>query len=81
MEKATLGFLIYKIWFLKCFAGTFRRAQTLKLGGVVYLSMLFQVFYMCYIHSTLGILPLKQKYALNVHKLIIRNLRNRYLRK
>ena len=35
MEKATLGFCIYKIWqILKCFAGTFRRAQTLKLGGV-----------------------------------------------
>ena len=36
MEKATLGFCIYKIWqILKRFAGTFRRAQTLKLGGVV----------------------------------------------
>ena len=36
MEKATLGFHIYKIWqILKRFAGTFRRAQTLKLGGVV----------------------------------------------
>ena len=35
MEKATLGFRIYKIWqILKRFAGTFRRAQTLKLGGV-----------------------------------------------
>ena len=35
MEKATLGFCIYKIWqILKHFAGTFRRAQTLKLGGV-----------------------------------------------
>ena len=35
MEKAILGFRIYKIWqILKCFAGTFRRAQTLKLGGV-----------------------------------------------
>ena len=34
MEKATLGFRIYKIWQIKRFAGTFRRAQTLKLGGV-----------------------------------------------
>ena len=35
MEKATLGFRIYKIWqILKRFAGTFHRAQTLKLGGV-----------------------------------------------
>ena len=35
MEKATLGFHIYKIWqILKRLAGTFRRAQTLKLGGV-----------------------------------------------
>ena len=35
MKKATLGFRIYKIWqILKRFAGTFRRAQTLKLGGV-----------------------------------------------
>ena len=36
MEKATLGFCIYKIWqILKRFAGTFRQAQTLKLGGVI----------------------------------------------
>ena len=35
MEKATLGFRIYKIWqILKRFVGTFHRAQTLKLGGV-----------------------------------------------
>ena len=35
MEKATLGFHIYKIWqILKHFAGTFCREQTLKLGGV-----------------------------------------------
>ena len=35
MEKATLGFHTYKIWqILKRFTGTFRRAQTLKLGGV-----------------------------------------------
>ena len=35
MEKATLGFRMYKICqILKHFAGTFRRAQTLKLGGV-----------------------------------------------
>ena len=35
MEKATLGFRIYKIWqILKRFAGTFHRAQNLKLGGV-----------------------------------------------
>ena len=36
MEKATLGFrIVYKIWqILKCFARTFHRAQTLKLGGV-----------------------------------------------
>ena len=34
-EKANLGFRIYRIWqILKRFAGTFRRAQTLKLGGV-----------------------------------------------
>ena len=36
MEKSTLGFHIYKIWqILKRFAGTFRRAQSLKLGGVI----------------------------------------------
>ena len=36
MEKATLGFRIYKTWqILKRFAGTFGRAQTLKLGGVI----------------------------------------------
>ena len=36
MEKATLGFRIYKIWpILKHFAGTFRPAKTLKLGGVI----------------------------------------------
>ena len=36
MEKATLGFHIYKIWqILKRFDGTFRRAQILKLGGVL----------------------------------------------
>ena len=35
MEKATLGFRLYKIWQnLKRFAGTFHQAQTLKLGGV-----------------------------------------------
>ena len=34
-EKATLGFHIHELWqILKCFARTFRRAQTLKLGGV-----------------------------------------------
>ena len=32
---ATLGFHIHKIWqILKCFAGTFRQAQILNLGGV-----------------------------------------------
>ena len=39
MEKASLGFRIdiYKIWqILKRYAGTFRQAQTLKLGGMVY---------------------------------------------
>ena len=37
MKKATLGFRIYKIWqILKRFAGTFRGAQTLKLGGVYF---------------------------------------------
>ena len=35
MEKATLGFRIYKTWqILKRLAGTFHRSQTLKLGGV-----------------------------------------------
>ena len=41
MAKITLGFrqgvfvYLYKMWqILKRFAGTFRRAQTLKLGGV-----------------------------------------------
>ena len=35
MEKATLCYRIYKIWqILKRFAGTFRQAQNLKLGGV-----------------------------------------------
>ena len=35
IERATLGFCMYKIWqILKRFAGTFHRAQTLKLGGV-----------------------------------------------
>ena len=34
-EKATLGFRIYKIWqILNCFAWIFRRAESLKLGGV-----------------------------------------------
>ena len=34
--KTTLGFRIYKIWqILKPVTGTFRRAQTLKLGGVI----------------------------------------------
>ena len=38
MEKATLGFHTYKIWqILKRFAGIFRQAQTLKLGGVIYI--------------------------------------------
>ena len=33
-----MGFHIYKIWqILKRFAGTFRGAQTLKLGGVKYI--------------------------------------------
>ena len=37
MENANLGFRIYKICqILKCFAGTFHWAQTLKLGGVYY---------------------------------------------
>ena len=37
MEKATLGFRMYKICqILERFAGTFRQAQTLKLGGVCY---------------------------------------------
>ena len=41
MEKATLGFRIYKIWqILKRFAGTFCQAQTLKLGGVYYFPFL-----------------------------------------
>ena len=36
MEKATLGFCIYKTWqILKRFAETFRRAQSLKLEGVI----------------------------------------------
>ena len=36
MDKATLGFHIYKIWqIFKRFAGTFRQAQTLKFGGVI----------------------------------------------
>ena len=36
MEKATLGFHIYKIWqILKPFDGTFHQAQTPKLRGVV----------------------------------------------
>ena len=40
MVKATLGFRVYKIWqILKRFAGTFRQAQTLKLGGVILLSI------------------------------------------
>ena len=35
MERATLGFRIYEIWqILERFAGTFHRAQTLKLAGV-----------------------------------------------
>ena len=37
-EKATSGFHMYKIWqILKRFAGIFRQAQTLKLGGVIFL--------------------------------------------
>ena len=36
MEKQLWVFVyLYKIWqILKCFGGTFHRAQTLKLGGV-----------------------------------------------
>ena len=35
-KKNYLGFLIQKIWqILTCFSGTFRRAQTLKLLGVM----------------------------------------------
>ena len=42
MKKAALGFRIYKIWqILKRFVGTFRRAQTLKLGGVPSASNIF----------------------------------------
>ena len=37
--KRNFGFsyrYLYKIWqILKCFSGTFHRAQTLKLGGVI----------------------------------------------
>ena len=41
MEKATLGFRIYNIWhILKRFAGTFHRAQTLKLGGVIFINII-----------------------------------------
>ena len=40
MEKATLGFHIYKIWQMKPLTGTFRGAQTLKLGEVRRVSML-----------------------------------------
>ena len=37
-EKATSGFHMYKIWqILTRFAGIFRQAQTLKLGGVIFL--------------------------------------------
>ena len=37
MQKATLGFHVHKMWkIFKCFTGTFRRAQTLKLGGVAF---------------------------------------------
>ena len=44
MKEATLGFHIYKIWqILKRFAGTFRQAQTLKLGGVVTLYILHRM--------------------------------------
>ena len=46
MEKATLDFRTYKMWqILKYFAGTFRRAQTLKLGRVNRdRNMAFQLF-------------------------------------
>ena len=41
MDKATLGFRMYKIWQIwKRFAGTFRRAQTLKLGRVISLILI-----------------------------------------
>ena len=47
-EKLTLGICMYKIWqILKCFTGTFRRAQTLKLGGVdaiIYFFLHFALF-------------------------------------
>ena len=61
MEKATSGFHIYKTWqILKRFAGTFRRAQTLKLGGVTdYCFIAFlkgsrRYFYCCLIVNSQG---------------------------
>ena len=56
MEKATLGFRIYKIWqILKRFAGTFRQAQTLKLERVI--NQHFQFIYLIYIAHTEKHLP------------------------
>ena len=43
MEKATLDFRIYKIWqILKCFTRTFRRAQILKFGGVIWQKYVYE---------------------------------------
>ena len=56
MEKAILGFRIYKIWqILKHFAGTFRQAQTLKLGGVrCELLLLKTLFGLMYIKTAIA---------------------------
>ena len=52
MEKATLSFRIYKIWqILMRYAGTFCRAQTLKLGGVA-----------CFFFCAKGLTSLKGTY-------------------
>ena len=58
MDKATAsGFRIYKIsQILKRFAGTFRRPQTLKLGGVR--QLLFCLHLVCIIYL-LGIFGIK----------------------
>ena len=44
---------VYKIWqILKCFAGTFCQAQTLKLGGVTYLPRIRFGFLFCFLRKT-----------------------------
>ena len=59
MENATLGFRTYKLWQIsKRFVGTFRQAQTLKLGGVTFIIPLKndRIFTFFYLLFTVGMM-------------------------